>query len=171
MTTTWKLDDHESLTLHSCTTDRLDMVAEFGAGGHEPPAHWHPAQDEYFEVLDGTIAVRLDGRDLELKAGDTLRIPAGAVHQMWNPHDEAAHVRWQVTPSGRTAQWFRSIDALHRRGQVRASGRPGLLAYAVLLTEFRDVFRPVVPAAPLVRVLLAALAPIGRMRGYRAETD
>jgi hypothetical protein len=43
---------------------------------------------------------------------------------------------------------------------------PGPLAYGVLLTEYRDVFRLAAPAEPVVRVGLSALAVVGRARGY-----
>lgn len=124
-------------------------------------------QDEHFEVLAGTIRVWIEGTERTLGAGQAIDIPRGTVHQMWNAGDEPARVRWQTMPAGRAELWFRSIDALHRRGKVGSNGMPGLLAFASFLTEFRDTFRLVTPAAPAVRLLFAALAPIGRMRGYR----
>src|SRR5437899_154964 len=162
MTTTYQIDPAETLTIRSSTAELLELEAAFEPGGHPPPQHWHPDQDEHFEILEGTLTATVDGREVVKRAGETLDIPRGTVHAMWNAGTEQTRVRWQVRPAGRTEQWFASVAA------VRAEhGKPGLLAYAVLLTEFRDVFRPVVPAAPVVRALLAALAPIGRLRGYR----
>ena len=43
---------------------------------------------------------------------------------------------------------------------------PGPLAFAALLTEYDDVFRLAAGPEPVVRGALAALAPLGRMRGY-----
>jgi hypothetical protein len=102
-----------------------------------------------------------------LTEGETVDIPRRTPHQFWNPDQRTARVLWQVRPGGRTEQWFASVDALHRAGRIGSTGMPGPLAYAVLLTEFRDVFRLATPAEPLIRVALAALAPIGRLRGYR----
>lgn len=162
MTRTYQIDPAETLTIRSSTTELLEMEATFEPGGHPPPKHWHPDQDEHFEVLEGTMTANVGGRRLVLNAGETLDIPRGTVHSMWNEGTERARVRWEVRPAGRTEQWFASVAAVRA-----AHGKPGVLAYAVLLTEFRDVFRPVLPAAPVARVLLAALAPIGRLRGYR----
>ena len=44
---------------------------------------------------------------------------------------------------------------------------PGPLAFAVLLTEYRDVFRLTAGPEPLVRGALSALAVVGRARGYQ----
>jgi hypothetical protein len=85
---------------------------------------------------------------------------------MWNPGDEPVQAVWQTTPGGRTLDWFRTIDALHREGRVAKNGMPGPLAFAVLLNEYDDVFRLAVGPQPVVRAALKALAPIGRLRGY-----
>ena len=77
-----------------------------------------------------------------------------------------ARVLWQTRPGGRTESWFAAIDALRREGRVGRNGMPGPLAFAALLTEYDDVFRLAVGPEPLVRGALAALAPLGRMRGY-----
>lgn len=167
MTRTLKITPSEHVTVKTHTPELLELEATFAPVEHRPPKHWHPSQDEHFEVLEGTLTANVDGRELVLRAGETLDIPRGAVHQMWNGSTERARVRWQIRPAGRTYQWFAGIDAVHQSGRVGRDGMPGILAYAVFLTEFRDVFRLATPAAPVVRALLATLAPIGRLRGYR----
>ena len=67
-----------------------------GPGGSPPPKHFHPAQDERFEVLEGALTARVDGEERELESGDVLEIPRGAVHQMWN-----AGERRPARPGGR----------------------------------------------------------------------
>jgi hypothetical protein len=84
---------------------------------------------------------------------------------MWNPGAEPAQVLWRTTPGGRSEQWFRSVDALHRSGRVGKDGMPSPIAFAVLLREFDDTIRLAGPA-PLLRPALAAMALIGRARGY-----
>lgn len=87
---------------------------------------------------------------------------------MWNPGAEPVRAVWQTRPRGRTEEWFGAIDRLHREGRVGGNGMPGPLAFAVLLTEYDDVFRLAVPAQPLVRAALSGLAVVGRARGYAA---
>jgi hypothetical protein len=86
---------------------------------------------------------------------------------MWNPAPEPAQVLWRTSPGGRTEQWFRAVDRLIRAGRVGRNGMPGPLAFGVMLTEYRDVFRLAGPDW-LLRPALAALALAGRARGYSA---
>jgi quercetin dioxygenase-like cupin family protein len=164
-----KLTPNESLRIVRSDAAALDVEATYGANGSPPPKHFHPAQDEHFEVLEGALRVRVDDDERELRAGASIDIPRGAVHQMWNPGDAPARVSWRTSPAGRTEAWFRAIDALYRERRVGRNGMPGPLAFGVILTEYRDVFRLAVrPEAP-VRAALAVLGGIGRLRGYSPQ--
>jgi hypothetical protein len=88
---------------------------------------------------------------------------------MWNDGDEPAAVRWEVAPRGRSEDWFRAVDGLYRSGRVGSGGEPGPVAFSVLLSEYRDVFRLASPPDLIARPLLAGLAVIGRARGYSAR--
>jgi mannose-6-phosphate isomerase-like protein (cupin superfamily) len=169
MPETLKLTPTESLTVVRDGPDTLEVEATYAPHGSAPPKHLHPAQAEHFEVLSGSLATRVSDEKRKLEAGDTLDIPAGTAHQMWNPGEEPARVRWQTIPPGRTLQWYRALDGLQREGRVGRNGLPGPLAFAVLLNEYRDVFRLDGPD-PVLRGAFALLAPIGRLRGYRAES-
>ena len=166
---TLKLTPSESLTVRESTPEVLEVEALYAPGGEPPPAHYHPAHEERFEVLEGSVHARVDGGERVLRQGDTLTMPRRAVHQMWNPGSEPARVSWKSLPRGRTYEWFAAIDSLQRQGRVRKNGLPGPLAIAVLLTEYRDVIRPAVKPRPLVMAALVPLALIGRLRGYRAK--
>jgi mannose-6-phosphate isomerase-like protein (cupin superfamily) len=113
--------------------ERLELEARYEGGGAEPPAHFHPAQDELFEALAGAMRTRIGGREGTLAAGETLAIPAGAVHQMWNAGEETAVLRWTTTPAGRTLEWFTVLAAA-------LAGRP-LGDPSTLLDRYSDVFR------------------------------
>ncbi len=135
MSETLNITPTETVTIVTETPDLLVVEARYTPGAKKPPKHLHPAQDEHFEVLEGTLAVRVDGADRVLRAGDTLDVLRGTVHQMW-AEDGPARVRWETRPAGRTAQWFRAIDARHRDGR-----EPGPTDWARLLLKYRDVFR------------------------------
>jgi quercetin dioxygenase-like cupin family protein len=166
---TLKLTPGESLAIRQSGPDLLEVEGTWAPSGRPPPKHFHPSQDEHFEVLEGTLHARVDGIERELPAGANLDIPRNSVHQMWNPGSEPARALWQTRPGGRTEQWFRAIDRLHREGRVGDNGMPGPLAFAVLLTEFDDTIRLAVPAEPIVRGALVPLALVGRARGYDAK--
>ena len=169
MPRTLKLTPTESVTIRDSGTDLLEVEATYGPSSKPPPKHFHPSQDEHFEVLAGRLRVRAGDDDRALGEGETIDIPRGTAHQMWNPGPAEARVVWQTRPRGRTEQWYAAIDRLHREGRVGRNGLPGPLAFAVLLTEYGDVFRLAVGPDPLVRGAFAVLAPLGRMRGYRAN--
>ena len=103
-----------------------------------PPAHLHPQQSEHFTVVQGEMWCLVDGVETTLRAGDTLDVPAGSVHQLRNPGAEDAVVTWETRPALRTAEFHRQIAAARRTGDVGA-----VLA---VVSEFADVF--VVAAQP-----------------------
>jgi mannose-6-phosphate isomerase-like protein (cupin superfamily) len=167
MAETLKLTPTESVEIRASSEEALEVEATYGTGAKPPPKHFHPSQDEHFEVLSGSIQVRVEGQERPLAAGEGIDIPRGAVHQVWNPSPEPARVAWRTSPGGRTEQWFRAIDRLHREGRTGTDGMPGPLAFGVLLAEYRDVFRLAGPDW-LLRPALAALGLLGRARGYSA---
>jgi quercetin dioxygenase-like cupin family protein len=162
-----KLTPSESVRIRSHTPEALEVEGTWGPHGSPPPKHFHPGQDERFEVLEGVLTVRVDGDERELRAGDTVEIPRRAVHQMWNAGDVPARATWVTSPAGRTAEWFADIDGLLRSGRVGRNGMPGVLAFGAYLTEYRDVFRLAGPQ-PVLTPLLGALGVLGRLKGYRA---
>ncbi len=168
MATILKLTANESVTLRKDTAGALEAEARYGPCGNPPPMHWHPAQDEHFEILEGSIRVHAGVEGRTLGPAETIDIPRGTRHRMWNPDEAQARVLWRTSPPGRTLAWWRELDALQRSGRVDSRGMPALLPMAVLVSEYADVFRLGGPQ-PLVRGALAALAVVGRARGHRPE--
>ncbi len=161
----------ESVAIRSSDLDVLEVEGIYGGspgGGKPPPKHLHPFQDEQIEVLEGTVQAVVGGEEMTLREGDTVEVPRGTVHSMWNPAAEPARTVWRTIPAGRTEQWFRAIDAVRREGKVGKDGMPGPLAFGVYLTEYRDVFRLAGPDW-LLRPALALLGAVGRARGYSAK--
>ena len=161
-----KLTPIESVEIRSADADELEVLVTY-LPGDPPPRHFHPEQDERFEVIEGVVKVELDGEVRELHPSDSLEIPRGVVHRLWNPAEGPARATWRTTPAGRTEQWFRALDALYREGRTGKDGQPGPLAYGVMLSEYRDVFRLAGPDL-LLRPSLGLLATVGRARGYSA---
>jgi quercetin dioxygenase-like cupin family protein len=153
------------VTIRESSPEALEVEGVYGPHGKPPPPHFHPSQDERFEVLEGSLRTRIAGAERDLAVGDQIEIPRGTEHQMWNPGGETARVRWRTTPRLRTEQWFEAIDRLHREGRVGRKGLPGPLAFGVLLGEYDDVFRLGLKPQILIRPLLGALGAVGRLRG------
>src|SRR6476620_608967 len=104
-----RIGPHQTLEIRESTPEVLDMLARWEPGGSPPIAHLHPGQDEHFEVLEGTLTVTVDGERREVAAGETLDVPRGAVHAMWNEWDAPVSASWRVTPALRTEEMFRTM--------------------------------------------------------------
>ena len=96
----------------------LEMESTYREGAAMPAAHFHPAQDEHFEVLEGTVTTIIDGVETSHAAGETFHVPAGAVHQMVG--ETGTRLNWQVRPALKTAEFFEGLytgTAAARRGE------------------------------------------------------
>ncbi|KAK4148767.1 hypothetical protein C8A00DRAFT_38645 [Chaetomidium leptoderma] len=55
-------------------------------GVPKPPEHFHPFQEEYMTVLEGTLVVEVDGVEHALKPGDAeFAVRRGANHRLYPP--------------------------------------------------------------------------------------
>ena len=147
----------------------LEMEAGYPAGSSRPPEHLHPRQEERFTILEGGMRAVVGGVQCDLAVGDSLTLPAGTLHAMWNPGPGSARVRWQVRPALGTQQFFSTVFALAARGQVNADGVPGPLELALLMPHFRDEIRVTSPPAWMQRLVFGALAPLARLLGRCPE--
>ncbi|WP_324672090.1 cupin domain-containing protein [Hymenobacter sp. GOD-10R] len=121
----------------------LVLESTFRGRGLEPPAHFHPEQDEFFEVLQGELQVRLDGKLRVLHQGTTLRINRGQVHSMWNVAEQPAVVRWAVRPALNTETFMEELFAASQNER----GMPTPQQVGQLLHQFGREFRLAPPPA------------------------
>jgi mannose-6-phosphate isomerase-like protein (cupin superfamily) len=146
----------EQLVVKRADPDVLEVEAEWHGGGDRPPAHYHPAQDERFEVLAGALHCDRGQGEEVFRAGEAFDVPRRMVHRMWAT--EPTRAAWRVRPRLRTLDFFRAVDALHRRDPD-----PSALAFAPLLRDFGDVFRVSRVPRPAIR-LMAATSRVRRRR-------
>ncbi len=83
------------------------------------PPHTH-AETEHFHVIRGLLTVQLGNQRLELKADDTIHIPAGASHAFFNTSSEKTEFLAIATPAGHE-NFFRNADELSRSGRFNPS--------------------------------------------------
>ena len=55
--------------------------------GMQLSSHIHEKRNENYTVIKGTLTVRLDGTVKEVPTGESINIPAGAEHKLWNDTD------------------------------------------------------------------------------------
>lgn len=132
-----------------------EQRVEYMADSSFPPTHFHPAQDEHFEVESGEMLVVVEGEKHTLSAGETIDVPSGAAHKMRNPSKtDPAVVRWVTRPALRTTEFHEAAGRL----------KGGILDQARFAYEFRDVFR-----LPGIQGVLIAL--LARVASRQATTD
>jgi mannose-6-phosphate isomerase-like protein (cupin superfamily) len=140
--------------------------AQIAPGGHLPAPHLHPKQSERFEIVSGTLTVRLGGETVEAKPGDVVDIAAGVSHYFSNRTGEDVRFRVEVRPALGIEELLETMYGLAADGKANWLGMPNPLRLAVIAQEHFDVVRmPVVPAS-VQRLALAIGAPVGRLVGY-----
>jgi len=132
-----------------------------------PFEHVHPHQEERVQVVAGTVRFRLGGKEDGLAAGESVVLPAGIPHTLCNAGDDEAHLLVEARPGMKLETTLETIFGLARDGKVNEKGLPNLLQGAVLARESQTFLAR--PPVALQRAVLAVLAPIARLRGYRAR--
>lgn len=146
----------------------LEMESVYAPRSQQPIAHYHPAQEEDFVVLEGVLSVKMNGVLRLYKAGDRFHVPKGTVHSMWNASAGRTVMNWQVRPAMDTEYLLETTTGLINDGKTGASGKPGLLQIALIARRYAGVFRLAKPPYAIQRILFALLAPIARLAGYKA---
>jgi mannose-6-phosphate isomerase-like protein (cupin superfamily) len=166
---TYTLHDGEKITVSTSTPELLSLDAEWAPLDIKPFEHMHPNQDERFRVHEGELTIALGGREHVLGPGDSLEVPRGTPHAMWNSTDVPTRATWEISPALRTESFFRSVHELRAAGHAGKHGMITPLAAGTVLRAFRDELRLPVPR-PLEGAAVRLLGALGRLRGYRTVT-
>lgn len=140
-------------------------------GGFVAAAHVHPFQTERFEVVSGTLVVKVGRAQVELTAGEAATVPAGTGHRFWNPADERAVFRCEIRPALQFESLLETMFALAADGKTNRKGMPNPVRLAVIANRHFDTVRLPFPPAWLQKTGLALGAPAGRLLGYGATYD
>lgn len=140
----------------------MDCTAAPGSG---TMIHFHPNQEETYQVLDGSLEVFLDGRWRAVPAGDSLTVPRGAVHGFRNSGTAPVRFLNMHRPALGFQDHLETIDRLARAGKVRGTKDVRSLMY---LSMSAVEHKPDVPVRPPYWVI-RLLAAVGRRLGYRLD--
>jgi quercetin dioxygenase-like cupin family protein len=137
------------------------------SGGN--PLHVHPLQEEHFEVLSGTFGVQIGDERRSLGEGEEATVAPGTSHRWFNEDDQQeARVSVELRPALNTETFFETAYGLARDGKTDENGVPNILQQAVTLNGINkgEIYLASPPIA-VQKVFLAALAPVGRLLGYK----
>ena len=147
----------------------VEVDAYYEPGGNPPFVHYHPRQEERFEVVSGELLTHVDGVERTYGAGETFVLPPRSRHSMHNAGSEEVHFIWQTRPALKTEAFFETIFGLARDGKINEKGVPNLLRVAVFMREYQDEVRLTRPPFAVQKLLFELLAPIGVLLGYRGR--
>ncbi len=143
--------------LVECTVQPSGFVAS---------AHTHPYQTERFEVEEGTVGFKLDGKEIVAGPGETIVVPAGSSHKFWNAGETVAKFVCEVRPALQFERLLETMFALANDGRTSRKGMPNPLRLAVIANAHFDDVRLPFPPAWVQKAGLVMGAPIGRLLGY-----
>lgn len=76
------------------------------------PPHVHPTQDEWITVLSGTLEVEFGADIQKAGPGDTVRMPMGEPHGIFNRSGAEATCVFGVAPSRKLFDLFEALDGV-----------------------------------------------------------
>lgn len=138
-----------------------------GRGG--VPGHSHDDHEELIEVLEGRVAVTIDGDTRVLSAGERIVVPRGKVHAWRNADDDRPmRFRGTMTPGHPGFEVALCVMfGLARDGEARANGLPRRFGDLALVAMWNEGL----PAGPirLLGPIVAWAARRATARGRAAE--
>ena len=146
----------------------VEMEVTYMPHSTPPPEHYHPEQDERFEVLAGQFRAEINGIEAAYDVGDVFEVPAGIPHLMHNVSDGTGRLNWQVRPALDTESFFETLWGLAQDGKTNPSGAPNLLQMALIGRKHAREFRLTKPPHRVTSILFALLTPFARLLGFQA---
>ena len=141
-------------------------VEVFADPGGDVPTHYHPLQEERFEVLAGEVRFFLDGKRVEGGPGTRVVAAPGVKHAFRNIGSEEAHLRAEVEPALDLQQFLEEAAALARERLYTRRGIPtrprAVVELADLMVRYADTTVMTFPPQPIQRLLLAPFARLKR---------
>lgn len=147
----------------------LEIENTYPGRSREPIGHYHPFQEEWFEVLSGELTVKLDNRVNIFKQGEKIYIPKNQVHSMWNDSEEKTVVNWIIKPALSTEHFFEISYGLAKDGKVNKYGMPHFLQSVLLVNKFSKEYRLAKPPYYILKIIFSCLTPLAKLLGYRSE--
>lgn len=140
----------------------------FPSGASGPDEHVHPNCAETFSVVEGEVVFTLDGTDQTLGAGASVTIEAGTPHTFRNDSESLASVEVEIRPSEDTTGVINALFGMAHEDKVTDTGTPKFLHTMVFADATAQDTYFTSPPRPIMKLLTAIFAPIGRALGYQA---
>lgn len=129
--------------------------------------HLHPYGDETFEVVSGTLSVKLDGKYIRVPAGESIELPRNRPHAHWNADAEDLVVIQTILPCLDVDRFLENLFGLAMDGRLDAKGQPPFLQVLVWIRHLKN--KTYLAALPrgVQDALAFMLSPLAHLLGYR----
>jgi quercetin dioxygenase-like cupin family protein len=94
------------------------MEHRLAAHGPHPPVHVHDQLDYAIYILEGTVVLTVEQRQLTAPAGSFALVPYGIAHSFANPSDTVARLVEVDAPAGFERYFERLAEAFPAGGQI-----------------------------------------------------
>ena len=131
--------------------------------GGELPKHFHPLQEERWQVVEGRVRFHLDGADRILTPADgVVDVKPGMRHALKSIDSTEAHLRCEVIPALHLEEFLTDSATAAREGLFRKGGIPtgpkGLRWAATFLGRHREETVMTFPPQFAQRAMVALFA-------------
>jgi len=166
---TFTLPGGSSFAIRTSATEtngeRVELEITLPPGAAGPPPHFHPRQEEQWQVLEGALDVQVDGSWRTLRAGESASVPAGHVHTLRNRTNETVRVLDIHIPALDFQDYMLDLHRLTQAGKITSLRSPRSVVY--LATVLHDHRTTQLTASRPQRIAESALAGLGKLLRMR----
>ncbi len=142
-----------------------DYHAPNGIG---PMPHRHPLQEETFTVMNGTLAITIDGSEELVEAGGRVVVPPDALHSWHNAGSDEMCLRTEFRPALHFEEIIETYACMSQIGKVKPNGDPDPLQMSAMMNAYPGEFFLGDMPMPLQRLLFGPLGYVlRRFFGFR----
>lgn len=130
-----------------------------------PPYHCHPHQQEEYEVLEGELTLKVDGKEHLLRSGETLLVPPGTPHCFWNASQQRVRFTSEHQPALGWERFITTIYDLDYDGKCNDNALPRPLQLFTTIAHRSGEEYLVGPPRFAQKLLAATLGWLGQLLG------
>ena len=119
-------------------SDKYCLVEAVVPPGRGAPPNHHAGETETFVVVEGALGFMVDGEEMLVRAGESLRVPDGATHAFQAVGESAARVMILNAPGHMHARFFTELGTPvvdDRRQPAPMDGPPDVARVARVAQE------------------------------------
>jgi mannose-6-phosphate isomerase-like protein (cupin superfamily) len=133
-----------------------------------PPLHVHYQEAEEGRVIAGTLSAVLNGRQIQVGAGETASFPAGSAHRWWNDGEETLVFEGLAGPAVDLDRYLHAVFDVMNSGPP---DRPPLFYIAHVVWRHRRTQAVLLMPRPIQAVVLPVIVLIGTILGRYRGTN